>query len=204
MNFFQCSQIIYHTYENKKIISLCFIQNENISLNIYFKFLLSKMRGALELSQFFSKNYIICPACNCREGNTQNLMLNGFFLLSFSVQKRLIEKDVKGNCNENQLILQLARLYATSPERIISLLCTDSVNRTCLEVSDVLERINHTLSDCKPLQKDNLYLKLNNGLDYLNSYLCRSNANSKSKRECKFTVCSRISNITLLPLFCCS
>lgn len=91
--------------------------------------------------------------------------------------------ELKEVCDENLLILQLARLYATSPERIILLLATNSISKTCLEVSKVLEQINHTVSECAPLPSENLYIKLYNGLDYYNSYICLHNLNSKDNRK---------------------
>ncbi|XP_065361767.1 uncharacterized protein LOC135955341 [Calliphora vicina] len=105
------------------------------------------------------------------------------------IKKTDITKELKENCDENQLILQLARLYVTSPERIILLLSTKSITKTCQDVSDVLQQINQTVSDCIPLPQDNLYMKLFNGLDYFNSYVCLYNPNTRSNHLTNYHEC---------------
>lgn len=104
-------------------------------------------------------------------------------------KKSINSKELKDNCDENQLLLQLARLYVTSPERIISLLSSKSLKSTCQEISDVLQHINATLSDSIPLPKENLYMKLNSGLDYFNSFICLYNPSSRGSHLTRHLEC---------------
>ncbi|TMW51494.1 hypothetical protein DOY81_003399 [Sarcophaga bullata] len=98
-------------------------------------------------------------------------------------------QELKAACDEKQLILQLARLYVTSPERIVLLLTSISLRNTCERVSDILHNINQTLTECVPLAHDNLYMRLTCGLDYFNTQICLNTMHSdksflRIQREC--------------------
>ncbi|KNC22491.1 hypothetical protein FF38_07231, partial [Lucilia cuprina] len=99
------------------------------------------------------------------------------------IKKTVFTKELKEVCDEKKLILQLARLYIISPERIILLLTRKSLNKECLKVADVLQHINSTISVSIPLPVDNLYMKLYNSLDYYNSYVCLYNPNTRGNLE---------------------
>ncbi|KAL9903531.1 uncharacterized protein LOC119637953 [Glossina fuscipes] len=100
-------------------------------------------------------------------------------------------KEVKEHCDENQLLLQLARLYVTSPEGIVLLLSTKSLRSTCKEVSGVLTHINDTLGNSEPPPPDNLYMKLYLALDYFNHFICYYNGKPKTKHITDYHDCFR-------------
>lgn len=74
-------------------------------------------------------------------------------------------------CDDNPLVMQLARLYVISPERIVLLLAEPMLVESCEEVSDVLDRINSATSNCI-VAADNIYGKLAEGLSYYKSEVC--------------------------------
>ena len=94
------------------------------------------------------------------------------------------------------MILQLARLYITSPERIVLLLTSTSLRNTCERVSDVLIIINKTLSECIPLAKDNLYMRLTSGLDYFNTQICLNTIHTD--KSCKWKLRTKVSALTIV------
>lgn len=75
-------------------------------------------------------------------------------------------------CDENQLMLQLAKLYIISPERIILQLTSCSVNEMCKELKLLLNKLNHQFQSCTPLPKENLYMKLLAGAHILEKKVC--------------------------------
>lgn len=77
-------------------------------------------------------------------------------------------------CDENQLMLQLAKLYIISPERIILQLTYSSVNDICKELKLVLNKLDQQFLNCLPLPKDNLYMKLLEGARILNEKVCKN------------------------------
>lgn len=82
---------------------------------------------------------------------------------------------------ENQVLLQLARLYIVSPERIILLITRPSIRQTCNEVREVLKHVNVTLEEARIHRVNNLYLNLYRGLDYYHDFICLTlNDNPKS------------------------
>ncbi|XP_023163081.2 uncharacterized protein LOC111594144 [Drosophila hydei] len=74
-------------------------------------------------------------------------------------------------CDDNPLVMQLARLYVISPERIVLLLAEPMLVESCEEISDVLDRINSATSNCI-VAADNIYGKLAEGLSYYKSEVC--------------------------------
>lgn len=85
------------------------------------------------------------------------------------------------SCDENQLMLNLANLQITSPERIILQI---TGTRKPYDVCDkVLKMINNTLRgqrECHPLEPDNLYVKLFRGLEMFVSAYCRDDQFQRS------------------------
>ncbi|EDW03640.1 GH10396 [Drosophila grimshawi] len=81
-------------------------------------------------------------------------------------------------CNDNALVLQLARLYVVSPERIVLLLAQPQLKESCAEIADVLDRIRGATSNCM-LADDNIYAKLADGLKYYKEEVCDGGANKK-------------------------
>lgn len=74
-------------------------------------------------------------------------------------------------CDDNPLVMQLARLYVISPERIVLLLAQPMLVESCEEISDVLDRISSATSNCI-VAEDNIYGKLADGLSYYKSEVC--------------------------------
>ncbi|KAM7358185.1 uncharacterized protein ACRADG_003241 [Cochliomyia hominivorax] len=106
-----------------------------------------------------------------------------------TVKKSIPLKELKDNCDEQEIVLQLSRLYVISPERIILLLTQDSIKETCQDIDDILQHINLTITESKPLPVDNLYMKLYSGLVYYNSYACLYNKNIKSQHLHNYHEC---------------
>lgn len=77
-------------------------------------------------------------------------------------------------CDENQLMLQLAKLYIISPERIILQLTCSTVTEMCKELKLVLNKLNQQFQTCVPLPKENLYMKLLAGAHVLHEKVCES------------------------------
>ncbi|EDW77399.1 uncharacterized protein Dwil_GK18899 [Drosophila willistoni] len=84
-------------------------------------------------------------------------------------------------CDDNPILLQLARLYAVSPERIVLLLAQPSLMDSCGEIADVLSHIQASTRDCL-VAEDNIYGKLTNGLDYFKTEVCDGGDGSNRKR----------------------
>ncbi|XP_055389968.1 uncharacterized protein LOC129618953 [Condylostylus longicornis] len=64
------------------------------------------------------------------------------------------------NCNENLLLVHLAKFYITSPERIIFLTTVESIDITCEKLSQFIRIIERESQNCIRLNNDNLYSKL--------------------------------------------
>lgn len=93
-------------------------------------------------------------------------------------------KDQKASenvCDDNPVVMQLARLYVVSPERIVLLLAQPMVVEACEEVADVLTHIQSVTSNCK-FADDNIYAKLTNGLRYYKAEVC--DGSSCNKKRC--------------------
>ncbi|KAH8395584.1 hypothetical protein KR222_000984, partial [Zaprionus bogoriensis] len=84
-------------------------------------------------------------------------------------------------CDDNPVVMQLARLYVVSPERIVLLLAQPQLMESCDEIADVLTHIASFTSDCV-LAEDNIYAKLTNGLHYYKSEMC--DGGSSNKKRC--------------------
>ncbi|XP_030377126.1 uncharacterized protein LOC115626018 [Scaptodrosophila lebanonensis] len=84
-------------------------------------------------------------------------------------------------CDDNPVLLQLARLYIISPERIMLLLAQPSLIDSCSEISDVLSHIRANTANCR-LAEDNIYGKLTDGLDYFKAEVCDGGDSSTRKR----------------------
>lgn len=88
-------------------------------------------------------------------------------------------ESAKEVCDENQLMLQLAKLYIISPERIILQLTCSTVTEMCKELKLVLNKLNQQFQTCMPLPKDNLYMKLLAGAHVLNQNICEKEDSCK-------------------------
>ncbi|XP_034099142.2 uncharacterized protein LOC117564464 [Drosophila albomicans] len=85
-------------------------------------------------------------------------------------------------CDDNPVVMQLARLYVVSPERIVLLLAQPLLAESCDEIADVLEHIRGATSNCI-LADDNIYGKLTNGLRYYKSEVCDGGSESSGNRK---------------------
>ncbi|EDW57608.2 uncharacterized protein [Drosophila virilis] len=88
-------------------------------------------------------------------------------------------------CDDNPLVMQLARLYVVSPERIVLLLAQPMLMEACEEISDVVDHIRSATSNCF-ISDDNIYGKLADGLKYYKEEVCDGGADSSSsnKKRC--------------------
>ncbi|KAL7739332.1 hypothetical protein ACLKA6_017727 [Drosophila palustris] len=90
-------------------------------------------------------------------------------------------------CDDNPVVMQLARLYVVSPERIVLLLAQPLLTESCDEIADVLQHIHSATSNCV-LADDNIYGKLTNGLMYYKDQVCDggsgSDSSSSNKKRC--------------------
>ncbi|XP_017056405.1 uncharacterized protein LOC108098182 [Drosophila ficusphila] len=84
-------------------------------------------------------------------------------------------------CDDNPVLMQLARLYVVSPERIILLLAQPSLTDSCAEILDVLGKIGSSMRNCV-LAPDNIYGKLTDGLSYFQAEVCEGGDGSNRKR----------------------
>ncbi|XP_055910646.1 uncharacterized protein LOC129945009 isoform X2 [Eupeodes corollae] len=87
----------------------------------------------------------------------------------------------KEMCDENQIMLQLAKIYIISPERVLILLTSDSLQETCKDISKAMVKINKTQSGCIPLSSENLYMKLLKTLKFFDASFCQSDSRLKKK-----------------------
>ncbi|XP_034666756.1 uncharacterized protein LOC117900480 [Drosophila subobscura] len=85
-------------------------------------------------------------------------------------------------CDDNPVLMQLARLYVVSPERIVLLLAQPSLVDSCAEIRDVLANIHAATSKCV-LAPDNIYGKLSDGLDYFKEVVCESDCEGSSRKR---------------------
>lgn len=85
-------------------------------------------------------------------------------------------------CDDNPILMQLARLYVVSPERIVLLLSQTSLPDSCAEINDVLENIRKSMRRCV-LAPDNIYGNLANGLNYFRKEVCEGGEGSNRKRS---------------------
>lgn len=88
-------------------------------------------------------------------------------------------------CDENQLMLQLAKLYIISPERIILQMTCSTVTDMCKELKLLLNKLNQQFQTCVLLPKDNLYMKLLAGAHVLNQKICEKE--DSCRRELKIS-----------------
>ncbi|XP_064542167.1 uncharacterized protein LOC135431145 [Drosophila montana] len=87
-------------------------------------------------------------------------------------------------CDDNPVVMQLARLYVVSPERIVLLLAQPMLMESCEEISDVVDHIRAATSNCF-LSDDNIYGKLAEGLKYYKAEVCDADADSSSSSNRK-------------------
>ncbi|XP_022218953.2 uncharacterized protein LOC111071755 [Drosophila obscura] len=85
-------------------------------------------------------------------------------------------------CDDNPVLMQLARLYVVSPERIVLLLAQPSLVDSCAEIRDVLSNIHSATSKCV-LAPDNIYGKLSDGLDYFKEVVCESDCEGSTRKR---------------------
>ncbi|XP_055842167.1 uncharacterized protein LOC129909182 [Episyrphus balteatus] len=90
-------------------------------------------------------------------------------------------KIPKEMCDENQIMLQLAKMYIVSPERVLMLLTTDSLQETCKNLSEAMEKINKTQTGCIPLNSENLYMKLLKTVKFFDASICQGDSRLKKK-----------------------
>ncbi|KAI8043825.1 uncharacterized protein LOC128261525 [Drosophila gunungcola] len=84
-------------------------------------------------------------------------------------------------CDDNPVLMQLARLYVVSPERIVLLLAQPSLTASCDEIADVLGNIQRSMRNCV-LEPDNIYGRLADGLSYFRTEVCDGGDGSNRKR----------------------
>ncbi|XP_016961637.2 uncharacterized protein LOC108032338 [Drosophila biarmipes] len=84
-------------------------------------------------------------------------------------------------CDDNPVLMQLARLYVVSPERIVLLLAQPSLTDSCAEITEVLANIRKSMRNCI-LTPDNIYGRLTDGLSYFQSEVCEGGDGSNRKR----------------------
>ena len=79
----------------------------------------------------------------------------------------------KRPCDENKLLLRLANLQITSPEKIVLMITMDNLNELCRTLNTNINEVEHEFENCFPtLEKDNLYLLIYQGMKVLNRKLC--------------------------------
>ncbi|XP_019892806.1 uncharacterized protein LOC101895554 [Musca domestica] len=107
----------------------------------------------------------------------------------------IVKKSIKdnnripGHCDENKILQQFARLYITSPERIVHLLTERPLFNTCNQVSDVLTKINKILTRHQAFSVDNLYVKLYNGLKHFDDNICQRSFSAEDKDLTNYQDC---------------
>ncbi|KAH8353211.1 hypothetical protein KR084_009670 [Drosophila pseudotakahashii] len=84
-------------------------------------------------------------------------------------------------CDDNPVLMQLARLYVVSPERIVLLLAQPSLTDSCAEITEVLGNIRKSMRNCI-LAPDNIYGRLTDGLAYFQTEVCDGGDGSNRKR----------------------
>ncbi|XP_017013919.2 uncharacterized protein [Drosophila takahashii] len=84
-------------------------------------------------------------------------------------------------CDDNPVLMQLARLYVVSPERIVLLLAQPSLTDSCAEITEVLGNIRKSMRNCI-LAPDNIYGRLTDGLAYFQAEVCEGGDGSNRKR----------------------
>lgn len=86
-------------------------------------------------------------------------------------------------CDENQIMLHLAKMYIVSPERVLMLLTTDSLEDTCKRISEEMEKIKMTQEGCIPLSSENLYMKLLKTFKYFDAEICPPDSRLRKKLD---------------------
>lgn len=95
--------------------------------------------------------------------------------------ERVVGSKAGRLCDDNPVLMQLARLYVVSPERIVLLLAQPSLTESCAEITDVLDNIRNSMRNCV-LAPDNIYGRLADGLSYFQSEVCVGGDGSNRKR----------------------
>lgn len=90
-----------------------------------------------------------------------------------------IKRHVVNQCDEDQLMLHLAALAIEGPDRIITLTTKGDLKKLCTKVNHTLDGVKDELRECFETDQDTLYLRLLNGTQVLNKFLC----NNKKFRE---------------------
>ncbi|KAH8273685.1 hypothetical protein KR018_008854, partial [Drosophila ironensis] len=89
-------------------------------------------------------------------------------------------------CEDNPMLIQLARVYVVSPERIVLLLTEPSLPDSCEEVEEVLRNIRASTKDCV-MTPSNIYGKLADGLDFFRKEVCEPLCDGNRKRSTRLT-----------------
>uniref|UniRef100_A0A1I8M925 DDE_3 domain-containing protein n=1 Tax=Musca domestica TaxID=7370 RepID=A0A1I8M925_MUSDO len=124
--------------------------------------------------------------------NAQNVSIMTVTELKLRLKQQKSIKDnnrIPGHCDENKILQQFARLYITSPERIVHLLTERPLFNTCNQVSDVLTKINKILTRHQAFSVDNLYVKLYNGLKHFDDNICQRSFSAEDKDLTNYQDC---------------
>lgn len=76
-------------------------------------------------------------------------------------------------CNENLLMIRLAKLKLTGPERILQLLVrSQDLNEMCTELRSTMSGVHTDYRQCIPLATDNLFANLFRGIEQMYTLFC--------------------------------
>jgi hypothetical protein len=84
-------------------------------------------------------------------------------------------------CDENKLLIQIAALQVVSPDRMISMLSTDNIIDFCRRIEMTIAVNAKEEKHCKPLPKDNLYVKLLQGFRVFSDTICNDKESKKGE-----------------------
>lgn len=114
---------------------------------------------------------IILNSCTCN-GYLLNTIKNLYHKFTRDIKEPKLNSTLE-ICDENKLLLKLASLQIINPERILLyLIHNGNVLESCDKISKSLKLIENDEKNCKPLENDNLYMMLLNGLNVANNCFC--------------------------------
>ncbi|XP_061400945.1 uncharacterized protein LOC133336683 [Musca vetustissima] len=120
---------------------------------------------------------------------SDNCIVKLFNVQLLSEQKSIDDNQLIGHCDENKLLQQFARLNIMSPEGIVQLVTEKPMLNTCNAVADVLIKINKIITKSKLSAKENLYVKLYNGLRYFDESICQQRFSAEEKHLTNYQDC---------------
>ncbi|KAK2583598.1 hypothetical protein KPH14_009540 [Odynerus spinipes] len=98
---------------------------------------------------------------------------------NFSAQKGMKTKAIthkslpkKIKCNEDQILLYLAKLQVINPEDILLIASYKDIDYLCRKIVQTLDSLDNVMQTCIPLPEDHLYMQLIAGLRMFSSKLC--------------------------------